>query len=136
MTDKGWVHFLDREKSTILCFSTNEVASFRLHVHCNPDGEQVVVVISLERRCPEAYRQSMFEIVNYLNSKLVVTGFFAVDPRDGEVRYRQSQYVAGLEITPDFVDAFLKIAIGYAKKHYNLVQRGMLGYSLQGAREQ
>jgi hypothetical protein len=93
-------------------------------------------VISLERRCPEAYRQSMFEIVNYLNSKLVVTGFFAVDPRDGEVRYRQSQYVAGLEITPDFVDAFLKITIGYTKKHYNLVQCGTLGYSLQGAREQ
>jgi hypothetical protein len=78
----------------------------------------------------------MFEIVNWLDSKRAVSGFFAIDPRDGEVRYRQPQFVRGLVITTEFVDSFLKQTISYPKTYYDLIQKGRLGYSLPGARRE
>jgi hypothetical protein len=136
MTEVGWAHTIDQAKSTISCFSTNDVASFRVQVHCDPNNDQVVAVISFEKRCPSTYRQSMFEIINWLNSKRVVSGFFALDPRDGEVRYRQPQFVRGLVITPEFVDSFLKQTVSYARTYYDTIQKGLLGYSLPGARRE
>jgi hypothetical protein len=134
MTEAGWAHFPNRPKSVISCFSTNDTASFRVQVHCDPAGEEVVAMITFERRCPPAYRQTMFEIVNYLNAKRVGGGFFAVDPRDGEVRYRQAQLLCGVELTAEFVDAFMKLAVSYVTVYYDVVQKGLQGFSLQGAK--
>jgi hypothetical protein len=135
MTEAGWAHFPNRPKSTISCFSTNNTASLRVQVHCDPAGEQVVAMITYERRCPPAYRQTMFEIVNYLNAKRAGAGFFAMDPRDGEVRYRQPQFLRGMEITVEFVDAFMKLAVSYATASYDVLQKGLQGFSLQGAKK-
>jgi hypothetical protein len=136
MRDSGWTPFEDAEKSTITCFAASDVASLRLELHCDPRGRDVSAKILFERRCPAAHRQSMFDIVTFLNSKRVVSGFFAVDPRDGEVVYRQSQFVGGLEITGDFVDSFLNLALSTVRAHYDLIQKGFEGYSLQAARSQ
>jgi hypothetical protein len=134
MTDAGWAHTVNQSKSTISFFSTTDVASFRVLIHCDSNSDQVVAVISFEKRCPATYRPSMFEIVNWLNSKRVMSGFFAVDPGDGEVRYRQSQFVRDLTLTTEFVDSFLKQTIATAKVYYDVIQKGLLGYSVQGAR--
>jgi hypothetical protein len=133
MTDVGWTHTIDQAKSTISCFSTNEIASFRIQIYCDPNNDHVVAMIPFEKRCPTAYRQSMFEIVNWLNSQRVESGFFSLDPREGEVRYRYPEFVRGLRITPEFVDSFLKRTISYAKTNYDVIQKGLLGYSLSGA---
>jgi hypothetical protein len=131
MRESGWKPFEDPATSAITCFMTDDVASLRVQIYCDPSGREVSATIPFERRCPAAHRQSLYQIVAFLNSQRIAAGFFAVDPRSGEVVYRQSQFVGELEMTPDFVSTFLELALSTVRAHYDVIQKGLEGYSLQ-----
>jgi hypothetical protein len=54
-------------------------------------------------------------------------GFFSLDFRDGEVRYRHAVDVEGVEVTPKFADNFLKAPVGTMRRHYRDLQAIMNG---------
>jgi hypothetical protein len=126
-----WSHTTDPEKRLIFLVATDSVAALR----CNfivKESQAVILLISLERRCPSAYFRTMETLCNLANHDIAF-GFFSVDTRDGEVRFRHSVDLAGIEITPVFVSNFLKPALTAVRKHYEAVQAIMDGFSLEAA---
>jgi hypothetical protein len=132
MLEGGWSHTADEQRSTISLSVTDELASLHLTLVLDEETPQVVGVVSFERRCPDDYRKTVAELCNVLNSRNPL-GFYCLDIRDGELRYRQSQDLHGTELTPIFVDGFLKSIVGFARKNYDAVQKGLSGFSVEAA---
>jgi hypothetical protein len=134
LKEADWSHTIDVERNFILLMSTNDLCSFRVLILVKERDEQVVVIISIERRCPPPYRDTMADFCNLINYDMPF-GFFSLDGRDGETRYRHSVDVEGIKVTPTFVDNLLKESLGYAKTHYTAIQKIMAGFSIEAAKK-
>ena len=127
-----WEHATDLEKSIIFFTFTNEMACLRFNLVCKEKQEQIIMHVCFERKCPERYRKTMMSYCNRLNY-LIPFGFFATDPKDGEIRYRHSVDVEGIVLEPDFISNIIKAGIGYTRKFYMPLQAIMWGSSLEAA---
>lgn len=134
MKIKNWIHTVDSEKSIILFTASNEIASLRFTFLIKESDNRIILLLSYERHCPEKYRQIMADFVNRINYAIPI-GFFAIDLTDGEVRYRHSADVEGIEINEIFVDNFIRSSITFCRLYYNPIQAVMNGYSIEAAME-
>jgi hypothetical protein len=132
MKECNWVFTVDEEKSTIICWSTNEVASLRVLIMVKEQQKHVICTISWEMRCPRECRRNMVRLCTQLNYDLSL-GFFAIDEQDGEVRYRHSVDVEGLELSAAFVANFLNGSVTNARKYYLTVDRVLHGATVEDA---
>ena len=134
MKIKNWIHTVDSEKSIILFTASNEIASLRFTFLIKESDNRIILLLSYERHCPEKDRQIMADFVNRINYAIPI-GFFAIDLTDGEVRYRHSADVEGIEINEIFVDNFIRSSITFCRLYYNPIQAVMNGYSIEAAME-
>jgi hypothetical protein len=58
LKEADWSHTIDVERNFILLMSTNDLCSFRVMILVKECVEQVVVIISIERRYPPPYLPS------------------------------------------------------------------------------
>ena len=130
MARLGIVHTVDREKGVITMTSNTEKARFRLTLKVDDQTKEVILVMPLERKCDEIYRVTMAEFCNKCNNRMT-SGFFSIDFSDGSIRYRNSCDLNGLEITPLYVDKFIKTAVGYCTKMYSGFQLVLSGFSVE-----
>jgi hypothetical protein len=130
-----WSHTVDVERNFVLLMSTNDLCSFRVLILVKERAQHLIVIISVERRCPAAFRDTMADFCNLINYEIPF-GFFSLDGRDGETRYRHSVDVEGIKLTPTFVDNLLKESIGHAKRSYTAIQRIMAGLSIEAAKKE
>jgi hypothetical protein len=89
LTAANWSYTADERKKLIWLLCGDNVSSLRLTLICKDRESQVLLFISLERRCPAAYRTTMANFCNRANFDIAL-GFWAVDFRDGEVRFRHA----------------------------------------------
>ena len=134
MQKADWAFTADEEKHMIIFLSTSDVCCLRSMLLCKEREEQVVFIIGLERRCPERYRNTMMDYCNRVNFMLQC-GFFACDPRDGEIRFRHSADVESIQLTTTFIDNFLKVGLGTVRRHYEQLQGIMSGLSIEAVQE-
>lgn len=134
MKEEDWNFNMDKDKNLISFVTTTEVAQFRSLIIFKEEAQHVILLLCLERRCPEKYRKDMMEFCNRINWQSAI-GNFACDPRDGEVRVRHSADVESLKLTGKFVDNFLKVVVGTAKRNYMKLQAIMEGIPLEDALE-
>jgi hypothetical protein len=82
--------------------------------------------VSLDVRCPLAYREEMADFLNQLNDSLLL-GFWAIDETDGEIRFRHAVEVTGIQMTPKFIDNFAKTTLLQVERRYKGVLAIMNG---------
>jgi hypothetical protein len=99
---------------------------------CKNRENQIILFISMERRCPSAYRSTMADFCNRANFGIPL-GFWAVDFRDGEVRFRHATQLHSVPVTPCFIDNFIMTPVAVVRRRYLVVQAIMDGYSLPAA---
>jgi hypothetical protein len=128
----NWSHTADEQKKRIWLLCGDNVSSLRVTLVCKDQEGQIVLFISLERHCPRGYRGTMADFCNRTNFRIPL-GFWAVDPRDGEVRLRHATRLYGVAITPPFMDNFIKTPVALVRRSYLIVQAIMDGYSLPAA---
>ena len=132
MKKAKWQFSVDEPKHLILFLSTNDKACLRILITFKEKQDQVILMLGLERRCPKEYINTMMDYCNRLNYDIPI-GFFACDPNDGEVRFRHSVDAEDIELTPTFVDNFIKTAVGFVRKEYDRLQAIMSGMSIEAA---
>lgn len=132
MKTKNWTHTVDNEKGLILFTVSNEIASLRFIFIFKESDDRIILLLTYERHCPELYRQIMADFANRVNYAIPI-GFFAVDLSNGEVRFRHSIDVEGIEINSIFVDNFIKSCVTFCRRYYNPIQAIMNGYSIEAA---
>jgi hypothetical protein len=130
-----WNHTVDLEKSMILVMYTIELASLRMVIAVQERTQRIILMISLERRCPRKYRDTMSDFCNRTNFQ-IPSGFFAMDKDNGEVRYRSSVDVEGTEVNPVFVNNLVRPAFGSVQRCYRALQKIMAGFSIESAMEE
>ena len=134
MKEEDWKFNLDKDKNLILFTNATEVAQLHSMIIFKEEAQHVIVLLSLERRCPEKYRKDMMEFCNRINWQSAI-GHFACDARDGEVRMRHAADVESLKLTGKFVDNFLRVVVGTVKRNYMKLQAIMEGIPLEDALE-
>jgi hypothetical protein len=110
MTETGWNHMLDEEKSRIICMAVLQKARLIVQVLVVQEQQLIRCRIALERRCPKQFLGRLAEACNQFNW-IGLTGTFSLDFRDGEVVFRHCVSVEGIDITPTFVDNLLKTCV-------------------------
>lgn len=128
----NWTYMTSTDQSSIILFYQTDVACLRLHLIIKEPQQHLILMVTFERRCPEKYKKTMAEYCCHINDAVPI-GIIAVDMNDGEVRIRHSVDVEGIEITPKFIDNFLKSVLQLGRKYYEPIQLIMFGYSLEKA---
>jgi hypothetical protein len=128
------LHTVDLEQKFVLLMVTNDLCSSWVLILVWERAQHLIVIISIECRCPAAFQDMMANFCNLINYEIPF-GFFSLDGRDGETRYRHSVDVEGIKLTPTFVDNLLKESIGHAKKFYTAIQRIMVGLFIEAVKK-
>ena len=132
MTDGNWSHTIDKEKNLIFFNVSNEIATLRMNIIIREDDDCVILIQSYEKHCPEKFRTTMLDFANRVNFAIPI-GFFSVDMKDGEVRYRNAIDVEGIEITKTFVENFIKSGVVFSRRYYSPIQAIMNGSPIETA---
>lgn len=130
MTKAEWNHTVNPEQSLIFCLCTDDNACLRITFSVKESRQQLIGFISLERRCPFSCRPALIRYCHLANYELTM-GFFAVDEKDGELKFRHSADVEGIVVTAKFMDNFIKTLLNSMRKRYLAIQKIMCGYSLE-----
>jgi hypothetical protein len=128
----NWRFTPDLTKGIIFLIAADEVSFLRCTILVKESDCRIILLINLERRCPAPYLDIMKQFCNKINHSIAV-GFFAVDTRDGEVRFRHSADLKHLKISPTFVNNFLKQPIHAVRANYEVIQTLLDGFSLEAA---
>jgi len=132
MKQANWTHMVDAEKERIVIIASDNIAGLTLVIRVRERQEQLISTLSFERRCPEAYHTRLVELCNIRNWQLII-GFLSIDVRDGDVQIRHSADIVGLQITAKFMDSFIKVVLGVARRSYKGVCAFIEGKSVEDA---
>lgn len=138
LEDDDWKYTFDAEKELIRAGVTlkNKLQSCKILVDLRDDRYSVFATINLN--VEQGARDEMAKLINYINYDIMF-GFFEMDYRDGEIRFRMpvncadampsqevirhSIYVPAL-MMDKYGDALLKVMMGfaYAKDAFDAVE--------------
>jgi hypothetical protein len=88
-----------------------------LRIDVVEETERILCHLRVERNCPLIARRRMSVWCNLKNWELQF-GFFFCDQRDGEIGFRDSLDVRGVEVTAASLDNLLKRAVSTMSQNY------------------
>jgi hypothetical protein len=127
LTKAGLDSFMNSEE--IVLVDTSEHCALEGTITI-PKESRILFLVLLERRCPEQFCETLSDFLNRVNSRLP-TGFFLLESRRGEVRFRKAIDTA--EVTPAFIVHFVKSGFMAVAHFYPAIQRIMAGKSVEAA---
>ena len=132
MEENKYDFTIDISKNVIISFISTEQALLRCMFLIKEKEKQIILIICYQQRCPKPYRKTMIEILDQINRTLSL-GFFTMDMNDGELRFRHSVDIEGIEITSKFVYNFIHGAVAISDINYLALNDGLHGKSVPKA---
>ena len=133
--DQGcWVHTINTNRSNIMFSVKTPAATLQIAIHFDEPDQIATLVITFERHCPNQFINTMGQFCNFCNTKIPF-GFFCVDCASGETSYRSACDTFSVNITPDYVDNFIRMSVGFCNAAYNALNLVADGYSLEHAQK-
>ena len=127
MIDAGISHTIAND--TIDYQAKTPVATFRFKLTF-PDN-QAVTTATFEPRCSATFKKALLGYLNVCNNKLI--GVFCVDLESGEIRYRRSTDLTGIQVTPSFVTHFIQSSWEACACMYRPLLQVLVGASTEKA---
>jgi hypothetical protein len=126
LNELGIKHIANQEDSDIVCWMEHEVGCVSVRAHILEATEEIIIFIELERHCPKQLQQRMIDLCNRINWRINI-GFFAMDPNDGEVRFRHAVDISGVTFKKEFVDNLIRGSTRIFFEFYQALQDLMCG---------
>ena len=98
----GWNYEQVDDKPVLVMHCNGDNANWRSVAQALEDREQAIFYSLCPLNCPEAVRPQMAEFVTRANYGTII-GNFEMDFSDGEIRYKTSIDVEGVEFVPELI---------------------------------
>ncbi|OHS98886.1 hypothetical protein TRFO_34793 [Tritrichomonas foetus] len=89
-----------------------------MKIQFKEEANIVIATVSYKRKVPAEQRTAIVEFINQINIEISIGGF-EMDRRDGEIRFRHSIDVEGLNCTEIFAHNFVNSVAMTGCKYYN-----------------
>lgn len=122
----NWAFRRNDEHQAVQMSVTGEHGSFRLVAIADSDRNILRFLTFIEGCVPEARRRDVMEYITRANYVLLL-GNFEMDLADGEVRFKCSVDLEGLELTYTLYQNLLYVSVGMVDRYFPGLQRVVQG---------
>jgi hypothetical protein len=127
-----WSFALLPEVGRIKMKVTSKGQAHTVELQVREETQVVLGMLSYKRKCDPEYRHAMADFMNKHNSALSIGGL-VMDPETGVCRFRHTMDVQDLNVTPVFVNNFVRAVASLGCNFWNPVELLMNGGSVDDA---
>jgi hypothetical protein len=128
-----WSFVLQEQASRIRLQVSHEGRSHSVELQVREDSQVILGMLTYKRRADPESIDRMITFMNKANFDLLLGGF-EMNPETGEVRYRNAVDVESLELTPVFMNNFLRSVAALGAQYCAAVEAILDGKSVKEAR--